>query len=533
MRTDPSAIGARIRQLRLARSPRLTQEQLAERAGVSVDLISKLEQGQRQTAQLGSLHKLASALGVEVALLLARPSSVAPSDQPVAPPAAGSGRMGSLATSPMRPPARERPALDRLTQEMRHRRMAASLSQRALSQRMAYVREYVTLAERGVRVPSHEFIARYAHALGATQVLLPLWNAARAEDEAIKRARRPQSAREALGLGEAALWPANAAAGPLSDAADATLAASRKRSNADPMTVDEFEQDIERFTLECPDVPHDELFLRVWDDWRQVEQLLDGRQNLKDRARLTLLGGQLTYFLGRLSFNMGDYGAARRHAVLAWEYADDVGQPVLCASVRTLQGTIAFYASQHQKALEFLQAAEPYQTSYSRPRIAANRARAYSMLGEDSKARQALAEMEQTLVDVSPQPGSAPYTPATALSALASTLTRLGDGAAAGEYARQAVALYSRPGVEGAHFEDSGNATLNLAASLVVRGEPEPVEAARLGIQAIAVPRGQRTETVHRRAVELLRLLDDWRTTAAVRDFAERLHEYDLPAPTA
>jgi transcriptional regulator with XRE-family HTH domain len=532
MRADPSAIGARIKQLRLARSPRLTQEQLAERAGVSVDLISKLEQGQRQTARLASLHKLASALGVEVSLLLARPSPVAPSDEPITSPAAKPGHMGSPAASPVRRATRERPALDRLTQEMRRRRRAASLSQRALSQRMAYVREYVTLAERGVRVPSREFVVRYAQALGATQVLQPLWEAARAEDEAIKRARQPQEARPGPGLDQAAAWPINTAAGLVRDAADAAVAASRKRSNADPMTLDELDQDVERFTRECPCIPHAELFPQVWDDWRRVEKMLDGRQSLKDRAHLTLLGGEFTYFLARLSFNMGAYGAARRHAVLAWHYADDVGQPVLCASVRTLQGTIAFYASQHQKALEFLQAAEPYQTRYSRPRIAANRARAYSVLGEGSKARHALAEMEQVLVDVRPQPGDAPYTTATALSALASTLTRLGDGTAAEEHARQAVALHDLPGAEGTLFEDRDNATLNLAASLVVRSRPEPEEAARLGIQTIAIPQGQRTETVRKRAAELLWLLDGWRATAAVKDFAERLHHYELPMPT-
>lgn len=532
MRADPSAIGARIRQLRLARSPRLTQEQLAERAGVSVDLIGKLEQGQRQTAQLGSLHKLANALGVEVSLLLARPSPAGASGQPTDPATAGSAPMRSPAANPVGAPAFNRPALHRLTQEMRRRRRAASLSQRALSQQMAYVREYVTLAERGVRVPSREFIARYAQALGATQVLLPLWEAARAEDEASKRARQQQDARHPLVLDQAAARPINTAAGLLRDAADAAVAASRKRSDADPMILDELDQDVERFTLDCPRIPHAELFPQVWDDWRHVEKLLDGRQNLKDRAYLMLLGGQFTYFLARLSFNMGEYGAARRHAVLAWHYADDIGQPVLCASVRTLQGTIAFYAGHHQKALELLQAAEPYQTRYSRPRIAANRARAYSVLGEDSKARQALTEMERALVDVRPQPGDAPYTTATALSALASTLTRLGDGAAAEEHARQAVALHNAPGVAGTLFEDRGNATLNLAASLVVRVRPEPEEAARLGIQAIAVPEGQRTETVRKRAVELLRLLDGWRGTAAVQDFAERLHQYELPIPT-
>jgi transcriptional regulator with XRE-family HTH domain len=69
-------IGERIRQLRTERLPRLTQRELAERAGVSVDLISKLEQGVKHSARLVSLHKIALALDVDVSVLVARPVRV-------------------------------------------------------------------------------------------------------------------------------------------------------------------------------------------------------------------------------------------------------------------------------------------------------------------------------------------------------------------------------------------------------------------------------------------------------------------------
>jgi transcriptional regulator with XRE-family HTH domain/tetratricopeptide (TPR) repeat protein len=316
----------------------------------------------------------------------------------------------------------------------------------------------------------------------------------------------------------------------LIDAGDAAVA-YRKRAHVDPMTLEELDQDVERFALECLGVPHAELFPQVCDDWQQVERFLDARQSLKDRAHLTLLGGQLTYFLARLSFNMGDYAAARRHAVLAWQYAEDVEQPVLCASLRTLQGTIAFYAGQHQKSLDLLRAAGAYDTPYNRSRVAANTARAYAVLGDRPRAERALAAMERHLVDLPAQPGDSPYTTATAMSALASTLTRLGEGETAEAYARQAVALHNVPAVKDTPFEDRDNATLNLAASLVLRRRPEPVEAARLGIEAIAVPQAQRTETVRKRAVELYRLLGRWRTSPAVKDLADRLRGYELPAP--
>src|SRR5262249_21941236 len=72
----PTTIGGRVRQLRRGRKPRLTQRELAERAGVSVDLISKLEQGIKQTTLLGTLHKIAAALDVDVSMLLSRPTRI-------------------------------------------------------------------------------------------------------------------------------------------------------------------------------------------------------------------------------------------------------------------------------------------------------------------------------------------------------------------------------------------------------------------------------------------------------------------------
>lgn len=64
-------IGQRIRELR---DGWLTQQELATAADVSVDLIRKLEQGQRHTASVPSLQALASALDVDPATLLGRPT---------------------------------------------------------------------------------------------------------------------------------------------------------------------------------------------------------------------------------------------------------------------------------------------------------------------------------------------------------------------------------------------------------------------------------------------------------------------------
>ncbi|WP_062203947.1 helix-turn-helix domain-containing protein [Streptomyces sp. NBRC 109706] len=65
---EESSIGDRIARLRVRRG--LTQEQLADRARLSVDVVRKLEQGRRQTARLATLNALAHALDVETSVLV-------------------------------------------------------------------------------------------------------------------------------------------------------------------------------------------------------------------------------------------------------------------------------------------------------------------------------------------------------------------------------------------------------------------------------------------------------------------------------
>ena len=67
-----TSIGQRIHELRTERSPRLTQHELAERAGLSVDLIQKLEQGRKASARITSLMAIATALDVDLSDLLGK-----------------------------------------------------------------------------------------------------------------------------------------------------------------------------------------------------------------------------------------------------------------------------------------------------------------------------------------------------------------------------------------------------------------------------------------------------------------------------
>jgi transcriptional regulator with XRE-family HTH domain len=68
-----NAIGRQVRNLR--KDADLTQVELATAAGVSVDVVRKAEQG-RKIPSLPTLHKLASALDVELSTLLSKPHTL-------------------------------------------------------------------------------------------------------------------------------------------------------------------------------------------------------------------------------------------------------------------------------------------------------------------------------------------------------------------------------------------------------------------------------------------------------------------------
>jgi transcriptional regulator with XRE-family HTH domain len=140
-------------------------------------------------------------------------------------------------SSPHDPTDPPRPALAKLAADMRRLREQAGLSQRALAEQMGYVREYVTLAERGSRLPSREFLVRYAHALDATERLLPLYDAAWREDQAIKRATRVRRFQQTVAAWTAAVEAKAHAARHDAQAALAALdrAEASTREDAEPV----------------------------------------------------------------------------------------------------------------------------------------------------------------------------------------------------------------------------------------------------------------------------------------------------------
>lgn len=111
-------LGDRIGKLR--RLADLTQEGLAERSGVSVDVIRKLEQHRKHSARLPTLHALAKGLGVELTALLGDPPGV-PSSGDADPPQLVAVRraiMPPLFAPPVEPTGPEKVTLPLLRAEL-------------------------------------------------------------------------------------------------------------------------------------------------------------------------------------------------------------------------------------------------------------------------------------------------------------------------------------------------------------------------------------------------------------------------------
>lgn len=128
---SPLVDRARLAQLRHDRG--WTQEMLAGYAGLSREMVRKLEQGMRKSARLSTLDALARALNVPVGVLLA--------DNPDAEPGAGRPRSANMAGNAAQESDPERPTLLRALITERHwqrygtfqaqfRRAARELSER-------------------------------------------------------------------------------------------------------------------------------------------------------------------------------------------------------------------------------------------------------------------------------------------------------------------------------------------------------------------------------------------------------------------
>ncbi|MGH3309006.1 MAG: helix-turn-helix domain-containing protein [Streptomyces sp.] len=108
------------RMARLRRMAGITQEELSHRAGVSIDVVRRLEQQRKHSARLPTLHALAKGLGTEVTSLIGDPPGI-PSNGEAEPPQLTAVRraiMPPLFAVPAEPANTERLSLPLLRAEL-------------------------------------------------------------------------------------------------------------------------------------------------------------------------------------------------------------------------------------------------------------------------------------------------------------------------------------------------------------------------------------------------------------------------------
>ncbi|WP_041254979.1 helix-turn-helix transcriptional regulator [Frankia sp. EAN1pec] len=408
------------------------------------------------------------------------------------------------------------------------------LSAVQLEQRTTYDRKYVGWLRNRGRLPARHVLVALDEVFGTGQELADLGDEIRAAQNDERLRHKSGKLRQEPVLDHEGVDPTNRRellqTGAISALAGVAAERSVEVASADlaPPKLIEIEEDIDRFAAEYTLHPHEILAPQVVQRWRQVDAALGRRGSWAARRRLTAAAGRLTYYLSRLAFNTGDFGSAVRLAALADQYAAQVGDQVVQASVAGMTSGVAFYRHQYDDATAAFTAADP---PYLRARNAAYRARAYAATGNAELAQAELDTMWSSQLAGTPQPGDLPLSIAGAEMFTAVALVRLGDGKRAEPHARESVAGHEASG-PAAHPEEFGHALCMLANTLLLRPHPEPEEAAALGRRALTVLNGHPTHTVAVRARLLGEDLRPFAAVPAVAEFRELAHTAGRPALT-
>ncbi len=419
-----------------------------------------------------------------------------------------------------------------LATRIRELRLAAGYSQERLAAKLGFKRAYVSQAESGRDVPSENLIDALETALDAGGELRTLRGRAWQE----RRVRRHSPPDPRQGRGEDTTDRRQVLqTSALVAAADVAADLYHRITAAEPdrLILDELEADLDEIAVTYTTIPHAVAAPRIIGGWQQVEAALDTRRSTPAHARLTLLGGQFAYYLGRLAFNTGDMRSARRFATLAEHHADEAGEPVLCASIAALRSSVAYWTGRHQQALDHLIAARAYDHPYMRARMAAYEARTYAALGDMEAAAQALNRMEDAAGDHPPRPGSIPVGEAGVAMFRAGVASTMGDGVTAERWSRTSADAYSAGGGDFS-TEEQAHARLALSIAYLRRPNPEPDTAAAIGVQVLDVLAEHPTHTVAVKARRLAGLFQPaHRQIPEVREYTALLRSTPVPALAA
>jgi transcriptional regulator with XRE-family HTH domain len=400
--------GCKLAQLR--RDHGWTQELLAGRAGVSTELVKKLEQGVKRSARLTSLGALARALDVPVGVLL--------SENPRGAPAAGPSRQadgGEEAGGPtlLRALIAERHWQKFKTFEAQFRRAARELAERDgdpdLAKLTVSSRQWERWYSGNVRTEPYPDACRVLERMfgyPVQQLLAPAGHRS-ADDEA---GSAFTAAASLVGS-----WPLRATDSVThrhEDILGATeLLADRiselvtwvETTNVGDGTIAYLDDAAVRLARDCLTDPPARSYERAADLARRVFGLLQGgHQRIAQTRDLYVIAGKLCAVLSWMSSDLGRLAAAEAHSRNGWILADEADHDGLRALLLCTQSKNAFWAKRYDDAATHARRGYEYMPpGTASVLLACQEADAWQAEGRIDDAREALIRAEQARENIS------------------------------------------------------------------------------------------------------------------------------------
>ncbi|WP_157734775.1 helix-turn-helix domain-containing protein [Pseudofrankia inefficax] len=242
-----------------------------------------------------------------------------------------------------------------------------------------------------------------------------------------------------------------------------------------PRTLDRMEADADELSAQIYDLPTPVLLGRAASQWHAAHVLLDRPVSAPVRARLLMVAGAVSCRAAFLGRRTGDLTIQRHFGVLAGQYADESGDPLLIGQVAGLRSRTAFSAKQYAKAAALAAAGLNTAHPTQRARLAAYQAEALAAAGRAGEARTALdtmyAESRRTTFR---------WTTGDQLIFGAVTLSTLGEHRPAADLADAYIT--------GGEFDGEGVgwAHVTIGQALFAADRPDPAAAAHHGRLALA-----------------------------------------------
>ncbi len=336
-------VGKRLARLRRERG--LTQEELAERAGVSADIVRKLEQGARASARLATLAALARALGARTGELFQSPPGV---------------RQGER-VSPYLPEVAERDGS--FAALLRELLAARGFSHRAFARSVPCNRSYVSMLATGQRLPSPGMVARIDEVLDAGGQLITSAEEARSGRQPVGN----KNPNDLLNQDRRVIQ------------ALAVIGSDNLGSVADSVgqLVDHYEQTI--CALPPVEVYDELLSVRAY-----ASRIVERAGLAPQRKDLIVATGWLSNLLALAACDIGEHAAARVWCSDAEHRGQDVRHPELAAWAVLTRAMIAFYQGQAQHSVSLAAQGQKITAigTVIHAKLAAQEMRAVAMAGD-------------------------------------------------------------------------------------------------------------------------------------------------------